>query len=92
MGRTTAFDRPVDTVDELEHELRTPLTSILSMTELLRDHPDMSEGERRRFIEAILAEGERLTALVELLLRSGRLEAAALSREAAPPAPGRHPA
>lgn len=92
MGRKLPFDRPLATIDDLEHELRTPLTSILSIGELLRDHPDMSEGERRRFIDAIVDEGERLAALIELLLRSGRLEAAALSDPAARPVPGRHPA
>jgi signal transduction histidine kinase len=91
MGRRIAFDRPIATLDELEHELRTPLTSILSISELLRDHPDMSESERRRFVDAMVDEGGRLAALIELLLASGRL-GAVLSRDAARPAPGRHPA
>lgn len=92
MGRKSAFDRPLGTLEELEHELRTPLTSILSISELLRDHPDMSECERRRFVDAMLAEGERLAALIELLLATGRLEAAVLSRDAPRPAPGCRPA
>lgn len=92
MGRRIAFDRPLDTIEELEHELRTPLTSILSISELLRDHPDMSESERRRFVDAMVDEGERLVALIDFLLASGRLEAVALSRDAARPAPGHHPA
>ncbi len=92
MGQRIAFDRPLGTLDELEHELRTPLTSILSISELLRDHPDMSESERRRFVDAMLDEGERLAALIEHLLASGRLDAAVLSRDAPRPTPGRPPA
>jgi len=63
-------------IDELEHELRTPLASILSISEILRDHPDLSEVERRRFLDAMHQESGRLASLVELLLRTGRLDAA----------------
>jgi signal transduction histidine kinase len=61
-------------IDELEHELRTPLASILSLSEILRDHPQLSEAERQRFLEAIHAESGRLAALVDVLLRTGRLD------------------
>ncbi len=68
-------DRPPRNIDELEHELRTPLASILSISEILRDHPELSEAERRRFLDAMHAESGRLASLVELLLRHGRLDA-----------------
>lgn len=73
MDLNDAGARPVRSLDELEHELRTPLTSIVSISEILRDHPDLSEAERRRFLDAMHAESGRLAALVDHLLRSGRL-------------------
>lgn len=66
--------RSLRSIDELEHELRTPLASILSISEILRDHPDLSTDERRRFLDAMHTESGRLAELVELLLRSGRLD------------------
>lgn len=76
MDLQDAPEHPLRTIDELEHELRTPLASILSISEILRDHPDLSEAERRRFLDAMHQESGRLAALVELLLRTGRLDAA----------------
>ena len=76
MDLQNAPEHPLRNIDELEHELRTPLASILSISEILRDHPDLSEAERRRFLDAMHQESGRLAALVELLLRTGRLDAA----------------
>jgi signal transduction histidine kinase len=59
--------------EELEHELRTPLASVRSLSEILRDHPDLTEEQRRRFLDGILRENERLTRIVERLLGSTRL-------------------
>lgn len=56
--------------EELEHELKTPLTSIRSLLEIMRDHPDLSEEQRRRFLEGVLSENERLVRTVERLLGS----------------------
>ena len=66
--------RSLRSIDELEHELRTPLASILSISEILRDHPELNEDERRRFLDAMHEESGRLAELVEFLLRSGRLD------------------
>ena len=74
MDLQSDFGRPLRTMDELEHELRTPLASILSIAEILRDHPDLDETERRRFLDAMHAESGRLAELVEHLLRTGKLE------------------
>jgi two-component system phosphate regulon sensor histidine kinase PhoR len=68
--------RSLRSIDELEHELRTPLASILSISEILRDHPNLSSDERRRFLDAMHTESGRLAELVELLLKSGRLDRA----------------
>jgi len=52
----------------VSHELKSPLTSIQGATELLRDSNDqMNEEERKRFIENILGDTERLTKLLDRL-------------------------
>jgi signal transduction histidine kinase len=61
------------TYEQIEHELRTPLASMRSLSEIVRDHPDLSAEERRRFLDAIVREGERLSATVERLLGSATL-------------------
>jgi two-component system phosphate regulon sensor histidine kinase PhoR len=76
MDLQSDFARPLRTMDELEHELRTPLASILSIAEILRDHPDLDPAERRRFLDAMHAESGRLAELVDHLLRTGKLDRA----------------
>lgn len=58
--------------------LRTPLTAIRAATEILRDHHELSQVEQMVFVEALLAESERLAGLVAALLvaRGGEAEAA----------------
>ena len=60
--------------EEIEHELKTPLTSIRSLSEIMRDYPDLSETERQRFLEVMLVENERLARTVERLLGSPVLQ------------------
>ena len=62
--------------EEIEHELKTPLTSIRSLSEIMRDYPDLSETERQRFLEVMLVENERLARTVEKLLGSAVLQKA----------------
>ena len=59
--------------EQIEHELKTPLASMRSLSEIVRDHPDLSDDQRRRFLDAIVSEGERLTMTVERLLGSPSL-------------------
>lgn len=54
--------------DALEHELRTPLASLRSLAEILRDHPDLAEAERRRFLEAMISEARRLQGTLDAIL------------------------
>jgi len=61
------------TDEQIEHELKTPLASMRSLSEIVRDHPDLSDDQRRRFLDAIVSEGERLTMTVERLLGSPSL-------------------
>ena len=56
-----------DFVATVSHELRTPLTSILGFTQtLLREEED--GAPRRRYLEIMRAEGERLRQLIDDLL------------------------
>ncbi|MFO1036769.1 MAG: histidine kinase dimerization/phospho-acceptor domain-containing protein [Geminicoccaceae bacterium] len=61
------FERRL-TFDEVEHELRTPLASLRSMSEILRDYPDLSAEERSRFIEHMVGDYDRLERAVDRLL------------------------
>jgi uncharacterized protein YjiS (DUF1127 family) len=40
--------------------LRSPLTAIRSSAEVLRDHPDLPQGQRQAFLRAVIFESERL--------------------------------
>jgi len=67
-----------DFVSKVSHELRTPLTSIRMFAEMLRDET-APEAERRRCLEALEREAERLSARIERLLDWGRMEAGGFS-------------
>lgn len=58
----------------ISHDLRTPLTSIIAGGSALGS-PTLTAAERAELSEAIVAEGERLSRLVENLLDLSRLEA-----------------
>ncbi|MBI3968944.1 MAG: PAS domain-containing sensor histidine kinase, partial [Chloroflexi bacterium] len=55
------------------HELRGPLAAIVGFTELLLDQ-DLAPDERRQFLELMLGEGERLTAILNDFLDLQRFE------------------
>jgi signal transduction histidine kinase len=61
------------TYEQIEHELRTAVACVRSLSEIVRDHPDMADDERRAFLEAIVTESERLSRTVERLLDSHTL-------------------
>ena len=50
----------------VSHELKSPVTSIRGSAELLRD-AEMSKEERQRFLDHIIADSDRLTALLDSL-------------------------
>ncbi len=68
-----------DTASVLEL-VRSPITAIQAAAEILRDHHDLSQGERTAFLEALLVESERLEALV-LMLLACRADAAELATQ-----------
>ena len=45
---------------KVEEEFVTPLTAVRGALEILRDYPDLSEAERRNFVESALLECARL--------------------------------
>lgn len=60
----------------VSHELKSPLTAIQGAAELLRDTDgEMTAEERRRFLDNIIADADRLTRLVRRLLELARAEA-----------------
>jgi signal transduction histidine kinase len=59
----------------VSHELKSPLSAIRGAAELLRDSgAEMSPDEQRRFLDNILADADRLTALVARLRELARAD------------------
>lgn len=64
-----------DFANRISHEFKTPLTSIRGSAELLGEHRDtMSEEERSKFINNILADTDRLRQLTNRLLELARAD------------------
>ncbi|MBN9304006.1 MAG: two-component sensor histidine kinase [Devosia sp. 67-54] len=57
----------------VSHELKSPITSIRGSAELLRD-AEMSKQERARFLDHIIADADRLAALLERLRELARAD------------------
>ena len=64
-----------DFISTVSHEFRTPLTSIRSFSEIVRDNPDLEEGQRHEFLKIIVQESERLTRLINDILDLAKMEA-----------------
>ena len=62
-------------VDNLSHEMKTPLTVIRAYAEGLQDETD--EAKRQDYEQVILAETERLSSLITILLDLSALESGA---------------
>ena len=56
------------------HELRTPLTSIRALSAILHDNPKLEMTQRKKYLEIILQESEKLACLVEDMLSLTELE------------------
>jgi signal transduction histidine kinase len=58
----------------INHELRTPLTSVVTGSRLVRDGDDLTELERRRILDAVIADGTRLQEMIDQILTVARVE------------------
>lgn len=63
-----------DFVANVSHELKTPLTSIRGYVETLLDSPMANDAQTKNFLGIIEANAERLSQLVEDLLRLSEIE------------------
>jgi signal transduction histidine kinase len=61
----------------VSHELKTPISGIKGALELLGEHPEMKEAERRRFLANAGADADRLSHLLRRLLDLARADMAA---------------
>jgi signal transduction histidine kinase len=83
--RLRELDRLKDEfVSLVSHELRTPLTSIRGYIELLLEDLDPSETGRRRYLEVVERNSQRLLELVSDLLFLAQVEAGKLAIEREP--------
>jgi Na+/proline symporter/nitrogen-specific signal transduction histidine kinase len=63
-----------DFVSMVTHELRTPLTSIRAFSEILRQEPNVELSQRKKFLDIITKETERLTRLINQVLDLSKIE------------------
>ncbi len=78
MRLTTRSDAVSSFAAHVSHELKSPLSAIRGTVELLRDDDDaapMEAEDRRRFLDHLLADAERLGALLSRLKEMARAEA-----------------
>jgi two-component system sensor histidine kinase MprB len=59
-------------VADASHELRTPVTSLRTNIEILLEHEDLNDDERRRMLSDVVEQTEELTALVGDLIELAR--------------------
>jgi Na+/proline symporter/signal transduction histidine kinase len=73
--RLTELDRLKDEfITTVTHELKTPLTAIHSLSEILRDNPQLPEDQRERFVSIIIRETERFSRLISKVLDFQKIE------------------
>jgi len=65
-----------DFAHAVSHEFKTPLAGIRGVIEILEDHADMDEADRRRFLANAGADADRLAQLVTRLLELARADMA----------------
>lgn len=57
------------------HEIRSSITSIRSLSEIMVDHEDISAEDRKKFLDTIIQEADRLSRLVNQVLDLEKLDA-----------------
>jgi len=61
-------------VSSVSHEMKTPLTSIKMFADLMQSKKDISETEKKEYLEIIEGESDRLKRLIENVLDFSRIE------------------
>ncbi|HPD29029.1 MAG TPA: HAMP domain-containing sensor histidine kinase [Phycisphaerae bacterium] len=74
VGTMSLSERRAAFVSAVTHEMRTPLTTFRMYTEMLTGGMVPSEEKRRRYLDTLRVEAERLSHLVENVLAYARLE------------------
>lgn len=68
-------------VANVSHELRTPITSVKSYSETLLDDPNMDPEMRKKFLNVIVNESDRMSKIVQDLLTLSRFDAGSIEFE-----------
>lgn len=71
-------------LSNISHDLKTPLTAIQACAVELLEAPDLPGEQRRRFLEIVLQNSERLSALISRILDVSRIEARAVDLRVGP--------
>jgi len=74
VGAVSLSERRAAFVSAVTHELRTPLTTFRLYSEMLAEGMIPDEEKRRRYLDTLCTEAERLSHLVENVLSYARLE------------------
>ena len=61
-------------LDTVTHELRTPITAIRAASEILHDDEDIPEELKKRFLQNIISESDRLNRLIDKILDLEKFE------------------
>ena len=61
-------------IADVSHQLKTPLTSSSLMIETLLEDEDMSKSKQREYLTKVYEKNEKITYLVEVLLKLSKLE------------------
>jgi signal transduction histidine kinase len=82
VGAVSLSERRADFVSAVTHELRTPLTTFRMYAEMLAEGMVTDEQKRRRYLDTLGSEANRLSHLVENVLAYARLERRRTTTEA----------
>ncbi|PWA05798.1 sensor histidine kinase [Flavobacterium psychrotolerans] len=61
-------------LDTVTHELRTPITAIRAASEILHDDDELPEELRKKFLQNIISESDRLNRLIDKILDLEKFE------------------
>ncbi len=61
-------------ISNISHDLRTPLTSMLGYIELILSDTNLSEEEKRKYIEIVYGKGNHLHSLMEEFFQVSKIE------------------